>query len=97
MTVVAWLQLVQKPSSAELSAATQLAADDSSLMLPDDAATAADSMAEAHGWTDPRDSDTAAAMEGVEGNESHGQHGASASAATAGHKVSNQEHEQSER
>ena len=64
-------------------------------MLPAEAAAAAaaaDPMAEAHGLADPRDSDTAAAMEGLEGDDSHGEDGASAADATVSQKVCNHGH-----
>ena len=90
VTVSVWLQLVQRPPSSEPDSAAQLGGTDSPVMLPAEAAAAAaaaDPLAEAHGLADPRDSDTAAAMEGVEGDESLGEDGASAAAATAGQKV----------
>lgn len=94
VTVYVWLQLVQRRLSAEPDSAAQLGGNDSSGMLPAEAAAAAaaDPMAEAHGLADPRDSETAAAMEVVEGDESLGENGASAAAATAGQKVCNHVH-----
>ena len=70
--------MVQKPSSLELDSEAQLSGrTHSPVGLPAEAAAAAaDAMVEAHGLTDPRDSDMATAMEGVvEGDESHGRDG----------------------
>lgn len=66
------MQLVQKPASPEPDQAVLLGGDDSSAGAP---------MAEAPGLTDPRDSDTASAMEGVERHDSHGSHGQGGSSA----------------
>lgn len=88
--VIASLQLVQKPcSSLDPDSAAQLGDSQSPAGLPADAPAAADPMAEAHGLTDPRNSDMAVAMEGVvEGDESHGRDGTgSAAAASAAQKV----------
>lgn len=77
------MQLVQKPSSPEPASAAQLG-DNGSLTME-----AADPMAEAHHLADPKNSDTADAMEGIQGDGSHSHDGASVVAATGGQKVCN--------
>ena len=88
-------QLGGTDSSAHLAgtdSSAQLGGTDSSGMLLAKAAPAAatDPMAESHELADPRDNNTAAAMDGVQGDESHGEDGISA--ASAGQKVCNHEH-----
>ena len=85
-------QLGGTDSSAHVAgtdSSAQLGGTDSSGMLLAKAAPAAP-MAESHELADPRDNNTAAAMDDVQGDESHGEDGISA--ASAGQKVCNHEH-----